>query len=162
EVDRLMEQLHLFTPPEPNRRRNQRGAELVEFALIFPVLMLFIIAALSMLWLGFMKVAAAQSAKEAARFASVPDNCGNALGGPLVSLPPVPPTLPDGSPVPVPVPTVPPEVQALVPTTVTTVSAPDVAVKAPVKLVSYQITVPTTLPITIPPTTLPITIPPTT
>src|SRR5205814_3466937 len=111
EVDRLMEQLHLFTPPEPNRRRNQRGAELVEFALIFPVLMLFIVAALSMLWLGFMKVAAAQSAKEAARYASVPVNCGGDLGGSLVSVPSVPPTLPDGSDVIKVLPTVPKQVQ---------------------------------------------------
>jgi hypothetical protein len=169
-----MEQLHLFTPPEPKGRRNQRGAELVEFALIFPVLMLFIIAALSMLWLGFMKVAAAQSAKEAARYASVPVNCGNDLGGPLVSIPAVPPTLPDGSPVPQTVPTVPDLPVTIPPTTVTVPpttapSVPDVAVQTPMKLISYQITVPTTvtippttLPITIPPTTLPITIPPTT
>ena len=54
-----MDQLRLFTPPEPEGRRNQRGAELVEFALVFPVLMLFVIASLSVLWLGFMKVAAA-------------------------------------------------------------------------------------------------------
>src|SRR5436305_694636 len=98
-----MVQLHLFTPPEPKGRRNQRGAELVEFALVFPVLMLFIVAALSLLWLGFMKVAAAQSAKEAARYASVPVNCGSDVGGPLATLPSVPTTLPDGSPVPNPV-----------------------------------------------------------
>src|SRR5436305_13358641 len=110
-----MEQLHLFTPPEPKGRRNQRGAELVEFALVFPVLMLFIVAALSLLWLGFMKVAAAQSAKEAARYASVPVNCQGDLGGSLVSVPSVPPTLPDGSDVIKVLPTVPKEVQDLLP-----------------------------------------------
>ena len=100
-----MQQLQLFTPPEPKRRRSQRGAELVEFALIFPVLMLFLIAALSLLWLGFMKVAAAQSAKEAARYASVPVACSGSLGAPLVDVPTsitVPNTLPDGSPIPQP------------------------------------------------------------
>src|SRR5438046_5924887 len=149
-----MKQLQLFTPPEPKGRRSQRGAELVEFALIFPVLMLFIIAALSLLWLGFMKVAAAQSAKEAARYASVPVNCGGDLGGPLVSIPSVPSTLPDGSPVPNPVPTV-PALPVTIPTT--TPSVPDVAVQVPMKPIAYQISVPTTLPNTIPPTTLPIT-----
>ena len=67
------EQLRLFEPPEP--RRSQRGAELVEFALVFPVLMLFVIASLSLLWTGFVKVASAQAAKEAARHASVPIAC---------------------------------------------------------------------------------------
>jgi TadE-like protein len=141
-----MQQLQLFTPPEPKGRRNQRGAELVEFALVFPVLMLFIIAALSLLWLGFMKVAAAQSAKEAARYASVPVNCAGDLGGPLVSLPAVPPTLPDGSQILSTVPTVPKQIQDLIPsTTVTTMAIPDVPVRAPVKLASYQIGPVTTL-----------------
>ena len=98
-----MEQLHLFTPPKPSRRCNQRGAELVEFALLFPVLMLFVVAALSLLWTGFIKVAAAQAAKEAARYASVPVACSGDLGPQLAdtntSLT-VPQTLPDGSPVP--------------------------------------------------------------
>src|SRR5438270_7642287 len=100
-----MHQLQLFTPPEPKGRRSQRGAELVEFALVFPVLMLFIIAALSLLWLGFMKVAAAQTAKEAARYASVPIACGGDVGAPLVPVPTsitVPNTLPDGTPIPQP------------------------------------------------------------
>jgi hypothetical protein len=94
-----MEQLELFSTPPPKRLRAQRGAELVEFALVFPVLMMFVVAALSLLWVGFIKVAAAQTAKEAARYASVPVACSGSLGGPLVetTLPSVATTLPDGA-----------------------------------------------------------------
>lgn len=51
-------------------RRNDRGAVLVEYAFSFPVLMLTVMAALSLLWLVTMKVALGQAAREGARFAS--------------------------------------------------------------------------------------------
>lgn len=52
------------------RRRNDRGAVLVEYAFSFPVLMLTVLAALSLLWLIAMKAALGQAAREGARFAS--------------------------------------------------------------------------------------------
>ena len=185
-----MKQLQLFTPPEHKGRRSQRGAELVEFALIFPVLMLFIIAALSLLWLGFMKVAAAQSAKEAARYASVPVNCSGSLGAPLVDAPTsitVPNTLPGGTPIPQP-----PDlktIETMLPdTTTTSIALPDTPLGAEARpnlqlasatqqigpvttlqttLTTIQTTLtsllPTTTSITLPPTTTTsITLPPTT
>jgi len=51
-------------------RRDDRGAVLVEYAFSFPVLMLTVLAALSLLWLIAMQVALGQAAREGARFAS--------------------------------------------------------------------------------------------
>lgn len=51
-------------------QRDERGAELVEFAIVVPVFMLFVVAGLALLWLMFIKDASGQAAKEAARNAS--------------------------------------------------------------------------------------------
>jgi hypothetical protein len=161
-----MEQLRLFDPA-PDRRRSERGAELVEFALIFPVLLMFIVAALSLLWMGFMKVAAAQSAKEAARYASVPVACEGSLGTPLAVLPeepavpavpaiPAVPELPQKIPVVPKVPAVPAIPQApAAPQPPAIPEAPQAQgeeVSPPMQLVSYQAQLPPILPTT---TTLP-------
>ena len=53
-----------------DRDRDDRGAVLVEYAFAFPVLMLTVLAALSLLWLIAMKAAVGQAAREGARFAS--------------------------------------------------------------------------------------------
>jgi len=56
-------------------RRDERGAELVEFSLVAPIFFLVMIAALALTWLAFLKTATAQAAKEAARYASVSVPC---------------------------------------------------------------------------------------
>lgn len=52
------------------RRRNEDGAVLVEYAFAFPVLLLVVVAALSLLWLTAVKSAVGQAAREGARYAS--------------------------------------------------------------------------------------------
>ena len=52
-------------------RRDDQGAELVEFAFAFPVLVVLVVAALGLLWAAFVQVAAGQAAREGARYASV-------------------------------------------------------------------------------------------
>lgn len=44
---------------------------LVEYAFAFPVLLLVVVAALSILWAAFVQVAASHAAREGARYASV-------------------------------------------------------------------------------------------
>ena len=55
--------------------RDERGSNVVEFSLVFPVFILFIVAALALLWLGYVKVSADQASKEGARYATVSLNC---------------------------------------------------------------------------------------
>ena len=62
-------------------RRDERGAEMIEFSLIAPVFFLAVIAALALTWLAFLKTATAQAAKEAARYASVSLPCPTSGSG---------------------------------------------------------------------------------
>lgn len=66
-------------------RRDERGAELVEFSLVVPVFLLFVVAGLALLWLMFMKESSGQAAKEAARTASVTLRPGECVGSPIPS-----------------------------------------------------------------------------
>lgn len=66
-------------------RRDQRGASLVEFALVLPLFLLVVGAILSLLWLLTARSAITGAARDAARYASIrhdpltcePDPCGN-------------------------------------------------------------------------------------
>ena len=51
--------------------RNERGAALVEFALVFPFLFLAIITVLTMLWMLAAKSAMSGAARDGARYASI-------------------------------------------------------------------------------------------
>ena len=54
------------------RRLGERGASLVEFALVFPVLVVVIVGALSLLWLAAATTSLDQATRRAARFAATP------------------------------------------------------------------------------------------
>jgi Flp pilus assembly pilin Flp len=73
--------------------RNQRGAALIEFALVFPMLFLTLIATLSLLWLLAARSTISGAARDGARFASIrhdPLSCplGQPMDNPTVTLPP--------------------------------------------------------------------------
>ena len=62
-------------PGRHPRSHDQSGATLVEFAVVFPVLLVFVIAAFGLLWIGAVKLYAGQAAKEGARYASLSFTC---------------------------------------------------------------------------------------
>lgn len=53
------------------RLRDQRGAALVEFAFVFPILMVVVLGTLSMIWLLTARSALSGAARDGARFASI-------------------------------------------------------------------------------------------
>jgi Flp pilus assembly pilin Flp len=54
-----------------SRVRDQRGAALIEFSLVFPIVFLVLIGVLSMLWLFAAKSALTGAAREGVRYASI-------------------------------------------------------------------------------------------
>src|SRR5207253_1156089 len=55
------------------RLRDERGASLVEFALVAPVLFLVIMGAIALVWLTAVRSTITGAARDGARFASIPD-----------------------------------------------------------------------------------------